>query len=312
MIVVESYTKIVSDTINTHLPNSSGYNKYNHVIADNNPSVVVDVIDSVTSSPTEDCIDYLSLPFSSLSSSQGNDTNKSLTLKILRWMVHHFKIVYHACLKRYLSHPIVLMILPLCIGLSVGFLVGWYYHHYLHSGAADNASDSADDSTKRDGRRGKTSSKNKSNLNDVDLHKMDLNDNDDDDQEKRDTQARTYLKSNLHTQKESTIPTQHLPKHIAIIMDGNRRYGKTKYNSITRGHWDGSKTLIDMAKWCIAEQIPILTVYAFSTENWNRSQGEVTSLMKIFRRYCDELRVEAKKRGICVRVLSTETDQVSF
>ena len=94
-------------------------------------------------------------------------------------------------------------------------------------------------------------------------------------------------------------------------MDGNRRYGKLKYGSATRGHWDGSKTLLDFSKWCLAEGVEIVTVYAFSTENWNRSAAEVSALMQIFLKYCDELRVEALARGICLKVLSTETDQVS-
>ena len=95
-------------------------------------------------------------------------------------------------------------------------------------------------------------------------------------------------------------------------MDGNRRYGRSKYGSITRGHWDGSKTLVDFSKWCLAEGIKVVTVYAFSTENWNRGASEVSALMNIFCKYCDELRVEAVENGIRLQVLSTETDQVSW
>jgi len=95
-------------------------------------------------------------------------------------------------------------------------------------------------------------------------------------------------------------------------MDGNRRYGRSKYGSVTKGHWDGSKTLVDFAKWSLAEGVQIVTVYAFSTENWNRSASEVSALMGIFCKYCDELRVAALEKGIRVQVLSTETDQVSF
>ena len=93
-------------------------------------------------------------------------------------------------------------------------------------------------------------------------------------------------------------------------MDGNRRYGQSKYGSALRGHWDGSKTLVDFAKWCMAEGIQVLTVYAFSTENWNRSASEISSLMKIFCKYCDELRVEALEKGIQLRVLSTDTEKI--
>lgn len=93
-------------------------------------------------------------------------------------------------------------------------------------------------------------------------------------------------------------------------MDGNRRYGRSKHNNVARGHWDGSKTLVDFCKWCLAEGVQILTVYAFSTENWNRSKSEISALMNIFVKYCDELRIEAVKKGIRIKVLSTETDQI--
>jgi undecaprenyl diphosphate synthase len=70
--------------------------------------------------------------------------------------------------------------------------------------------------------------------------------------------------------------------------------------------------LVDFAKWCIAEEIQVLTVYAFSTENWNRHPSEVASLMALFVKYCDELRVEAIQRNINIRVLSTDEVNVSY
>ena len=99
--------------------------------------------------------------------------------------------------------------------------------------------------------------------------------------------------------------------HLGIIMDGNRRYGKMKYGNASQGHWDGSSKLVEFAKWCIAENISFLTVYAFSTENWNRDPAEVSALMAIFSKYCDELREEALQRNIKVLVLSTESQKVS-
>ena len=132
------------------------------------------------------------------------------------------------------------------------------------------------------------------------------------DEETRDDLTREYLKSSLHSQRESGLEPCQIPKHIAVIMDGNRRYGKMRYGSVTRGHWDGSKTLVDFAKWCLAEGIEIVTVYAFSTENWNRSAKEVNSLMNIFCKYCEELGVEALEKGIRLNVLSTEMDKVRF
>ena len=55
------------------------------------------------------------------------------------------------------------------------------------------------------------------------------------------------------------------PGHIAVIMDGNRRYGKNKYGEGVRGHSDGSKTLVKFTEWCMDAGIQMLTVFAFST-----------------------------------------------
>jgi len=68
-----------------------------------------------------------------------------------------------------------------------------------------------------------------------------------DDERKRYEHAKTYLNSAVNTERESGIELSKVPKHIAVIMDGNRRYGRNKYGSATRGHWDGSKTLVDFA-----------------------------------------------------------------
>ena len=126
----------------------------------------------------------------------------------------------------------------------------------------------------------------------------------------REDTVRQHLSSEANTTRESGVPLSSVPKHIAVIMDGNRRYGRKRYGSATRGHWDGSKTLADFAKWCMAEGVQVLTVYAFSTENWDRDPDEVAALMTIFVRYCDELREEALVRGIRLRVLSTETARI--
>ena len=81
-----------------------------------------------------------------------------------------------------------------------------------------------------------------------------------------------------------------LPSHVAIIMDGNRRWAKKNGLPAMMGHWQGAKTMIDIVTAAIKWNIKVLTVYAFSTENWQRSQQEVDSLMylcKIYlRRFC--------------------------
>eukprot|EP00977_Amphora_coffeiformis_P000299 scaffold83_cov181-Amphora_coffeaeformis.AAC.26 len=121
----------------------------------------------------------------------------------------------------------------------------------------------------------------------------------------REDLARRDLNSDRDTLCESGISDTNLPRHIAFIMDGNRRYGRTVYGNRVAGHWDGSRKVLDVAKWCIAEKIPHATVYAFSTENWKRDPAEVASLMEIFAKYCEELRTESLQRNIRVRILST-------
>ena len=68
--------------------------------------------------------------------------------------------------------------------------------------------------------------------------------------------------------------------------------------------------MIDFAKWCIEEGIEILTVYAFSTENWNREKKEIDVLMSIFVKYCNDLRVEAKKQNIKINIFSTDFERL--
>ena len=70
--------------------------------------------------------------------------------------------------------------------------------------------------------------------------------------------------------------------HLAIIMDGNGRYGKNKYGVRSLGHKDGAEKLYEICKWCPELNVDYLTVYAFSTENWKRSKEEVDFLMKLF------------------------------
>ena len=73
--------------------------------------------------------------------------------------------------------------------------------------------------------------------------------------------------------------------HVAIIMDGNGRWGLKYRNSRNAGHKEGLKTVETIIKSSIRNKIKFLTLYAFSTENWQRSAHEVTSLMKLFRGY---------------------------
>lgn len=84
---------------------------------------------------------------------------------------------------------------------------------------------------------------------------------------------------------EDIINMQALPEHVAIIMDGNRRWAKKNNLSTPRGHKEGAENLKRIAKFANKIGIKHLTVYAFSTENWKRSQEEVGAIMKLLKFY---------------------------
>ena len=107
----------------------------------------------------------------------------------------------------------------------------------------------------------------------------------------------------------STKPAK-VPKHIAVIMDGNRRFGRQKHGNALQGHWAGGQTLVDMIQWCKEDGVQVLTAYAFSTENWSREPLEVQTLMSIFAKYAESFRAEALTHNVKVNVLSTGTSWV--
>lgn len=77
---------------------------------------------------------------------------------------------------------------------------------------------------------------------------------------------------------------KNIPYHIGIIVDGNRRWARAKGLPAFEGHRRGYEKLKEVGKWCKDKGVKILTVYAFSTENWARSKEEVNYLMKLLER----------------------------
>jgi len=77
------------------------------------------------------------------------------------------------------------------------------------------------------------------------------------------------------------IDKKRLPKHLAVIMDGNGRWAKKQGLFRTFGHENGTKAVREIVEACAELSIPYLTLYAFSTENWNRPKIEVETLMKL-------------------------------
>lgn len=81
--------------------------------------------------------------------------------------------------------------------------------------------------------------------------------------------------------KEQIMTTKEYPKHIAIIMDGNGRWAENRQLPRTQGHIEGVKRVDEILDVCLGLKVEVLTVFAFSTENWARPESEVSVLMNI-------------------------------
>ena len=94
-----------------------------------------------------------------------------------------------------------------------------------------------------------------------------------------------------------------MPKHIAIIMDGNRRWAKQNNLNYKIGHKKGAETLENIAKYANKIGLKALTVYAFSTENWKRSEEEVGALMLLLRNYLDRFSKDCDVENIRINII---------
>ena len=97
-----------------------------------------------------------------------------------------------------------------------------------------------------------------------------------------------------------------LPRHIAVIMDGNGRWAKQRGLPRTDGHKQGAEVFRQICQYASDIGIEYMTFYAFSTENWKRSEQEVSAIMDLLRVYLDEMqeRVEENRAGgYCVHFL---------
>lgn len=99
------------------------------------------------------------------------------------------------------------------------------------------------------------------------------------------------------------IDETRLPKHIAIIMDGNRTWARNKGLDPKLGHKEGAKTLEKIVRYANKIGIKYLTVYAFSTENWNRTKEEVGALMLLLGTYLDDFSKRADTENVKIRML---------
>lgn len=98
-----------------------------------------------------------------------------------------------------------------------------------------------------------------------------------------------------------------IPNHVAIILDGNGRWAKSKGMPRNYGHVQGAKTVEVICEEAYRMGIQYLTVYAFSTENWNRPKDEVDALMGLLRSYMKTCLKTAAKNNMCVRVIGEKS-----
>ncbi len=96
---------------------------------------------------------------------------------------------------------------------------------------------------------------------------------------------------------------QHIPRHVAIIMDGNGRWAKEKKRPRSFGHKEGVKRVRDIVARCKEIGVSTLTLYAFSTENWKRPEVEVGLLMSLLLRYVKSEVEELNLQGVCLRLI---------
>ena len=103
------------------------------------------------------------------------------------------------------------------------------------------------------------------------------------------------------------LDKDNLPKHIAIIMDGNGRWAKKRGLPRTAGHYKGADNVRNIAHYCYDTGIKVLTLYAFSTENWKRPKPEVDALFKLFKEKLKDYRALMGNRDCVVRFIGDKT-----
>ena len=101
-----------------------------------------------------------------------------------------------------------------------------------------------------------------------------------------------------------------VPRHIAIILDGNGRWAKKRGLPRTAGHAVGAENFRKIATYCKEIGVEYLTVYAFSTENWKRPEGEVSTIMKLLGKYLEEAIETMERDRVRLKILG-DTERLS-
>jgi len=112
-----------------------------------------------------------------------------------------------------------------------------------------------------------------------------------------------FGKKHVRTEIDNQLDLDKMPKHIAIIMDGNGRWAKSKGLPRAFGHRAGVESLRDIVTTAVNMKLGVLTAYAFSTENWKRPTDEVRLLMRLFSEYLDSEINELHKKNVQIRFI---------
>lgn len=107
---------------------------------------------------------------------------------------------------------------------------------------------------------------------------------------------------------KTEIEQAEIPQHIAIIMDGNGRWAKEKGESRIAGHYEGVVSVREIVEACGEINVKFLTLYAFSTENWNRPKAEVDALMELLVRTIRKEADHLKKSNVRLQVIGNMSD----
>lgn len=106
-------------------------------------------------------------------------------------------------------------------------------------------------------------------------------------------------KQKTDKKKDISVP----PRHVAVIMDGNGRWAQARGKPRLFGHHAGAKRVRQIVEACPDLGVKYLTIFAFSTENWKRTQAEVSGLMSLFRRYIQKEARALRDEGVRVRFI---------
>lgn len=102
---------------------------------------------------------------------------------------------------------------------------------------------------------------------------------------------------------DPAIAVQRLPRHVAVVMDGNGRWAEARHRPRTFGHHEGVKAVRSTVEACLRRHVPVLTLFAFSSENWKRPEEEVGTLMELFMKAIDREVDELVANGVAIRFI---------